>query len=170
MDRTRSKGSHQETKGTVGRRERMKTRRLDPYEEKKKWPEGTRCTRCGAYVVNGRWSWEHVPAVTGETLCPACRRINDHYPAGILEISGPFAASHMREITRLLRNVEAAEEQEHPLERIMTIEHPNAVLTVETTGIHLARRLGNALDKALNGVLTVEYGEGDEHVRVRWQR
>ena len=170
MDRTKSRGAFQKIKGTVGRRERMKASRHDPYEEKEKWAEGTRCSGCGAYVVNGRWSWEHAAVLTGETLCPACRRIADRFPAGILEISGTFAVSHASEIMKLLRNIQATEEQEHPLERIMTVRQENDKILVETTGIHLACRMGKSLTSAFKGDLFIQYGEGDEHVRVRWSR
>lgn len=170
VDRTKSKGAYQKTKGTVGRRERMKAARHDPYEEKKKWPDGTRCSSCGAYVVNGRWTWEHAAVLTGETLCPACRRIADRFPAGVLEIRGSFAAAHASAIMKLLRNVQATEEQEHPLERIMAVRQDGDKILVETTGIHLACRMGKSLTSAFKGDLSLQYGEDDEHVRVRWQR
>lgn len=118
----------------------------------------------------GRWSWGHAPVVAVDTLCPACRRIHNRYPAGVLEISGTFAESHEREVTRLLRNVETTEGQEHPLERIMTIRHEDERVIVETTGIHLARRLGESLRNAFQGNLAVTYGEDDEHLRIRWSR
>jgi hypothetical protein len=45
--------------------------------------------------------------------CPACRRTDDHYPAGILTISGAFAAAHDEEIRSLARHVEAGPHR-HP--------------------------------------------------------
>lgn len=170
MDNTRSKGKFSKRKGTIGQRERMKDARHDPYQEKRKWPEGTRCKECGAYYTSGRWSWVVPSPLTHETLCPACRRIADQYPAGALDISGDFFKEREKELVGLLRNVEAAENQEHPLERIMSVRREDDRLSVLTTGVHLARRLGDALEHAFQGTLTVQYGDNEHHVRVYWQR
>ena len=154
-----------------GRKDRLiKEKRHDVYQETHKWPEPTWCTTCGALFSNGRWSWQEAPAKAHETLCPACRRIADHYPAGYIEIKGSFFAEHQDEILNLIHNVEKQEKSEHPLERIISItvesEHP----LVTTTGIHLARRIGEALSRAYKGELSFQYLEGEESIRVNWQR
>ena len=48
--------------------------------------------------------------------------IEDDYPAGIVSISGGFAAAHGEEIEHLARNVEKREMADHALKRIMSIE------------------------------------------------
>lgn len=87
-------------------------------------------------------------AWANQTVCPACRRINDDYPAGIVELSGSFFAGHKEEILNLLKNEEVLEKKEHPMERIIKILEEDKGTVVSTTGIHLARRLGDAVNRA----------------------
>lgn len=169
MDRQRTERGNR-FKGTVGQKERFKDQRHDVYRERQKWPEPTRCTECGAVFTKGRWSWEQAPGKAQEAVCPACRRIADGYPAGFVEIRGPFFGEHREEIVHLLRNVETQEKGEHPLERIMGMQEEDGRTVVTTTGIHLARRLGSALSQAYKGQLSLQYGEAEEHVRVLWER
>jgi len=43
-------------------------------------------------------------------------------------------------------------------------------LRVETTGVHLARRIGDALEDSYQGELELDYLKGQNKVRVSWQR
>lgn len=158
-------------KGLHGRKDRLiKEKRHDAYQEKNKWSEPSQCTQCGALFVNGRWAWRQTPIKPYEVICPACRRIADRYPAGYVELKGPFFAEHLDEILNLIHNTEAQEKSEHPLERIMATTPEANLLLVTTTGLHLARRIGEALMRAYKGELTFKYAAGDEQVRVYWRR
>ena len=158
-------------KGLLDRKDRLiQEKRHDAYQEGHKWPESTHCTQCGALFVRGRWSWQEPPETVSETICPACRRIADHCPAGHIEISGPFFAEHHEEILNLIHNVEKQEKEEHPLERIMAIITEKEPTLVTTTGLHLARRLGEALTHAYKGDLSFRYADDETSIRVYWQR
>ena len=78
-----------------------------------------------------------------QDVCPACRRIEDGLPAGILTLHGDFARRHENEILNLARHEEAAEKSEHPLNRIMGIADTPEGLVIDTTDVHLPRRLGD---------------------------
>lgn len=164
------KGRYGDIKGTLGQRERMKDARHDVYKERRKLEEPTRCPRCGSVFTNGRWSWDVVSGVTKEATCPACRRIQDDYPAGYVELSGEFFQSHQQDILNLIENVETAEKMEHPTERVIAVRRDGDTTIVTTTGIHLARRMGDALKRAYKGDLELQYGESDDHLRVFWSR
>ncbi|MEX2162378.1 MAG: BCAM0308 family protein [Anaerolineales bacterium] len=144
--------------------------RIDPYESRKKLPDPTRCPTCKAVFLKGRWTWETVPDPVKEELCPACRRIKDRVAAGIVELSGPFFEEHRAEIESLINNQEKLEKERHPLERMMAMKPAKGGLRIETTGHHLARRLGNALKDAYQGELEIEYLKGQEKVRINWER
>lgn len=148
----------------------IKEKRHDVYQERSKWPENSRCSECGALYVNGRWTWQEAPARSHELICPACRRIIDRYPAGYVEIKGAFFVQHRDEILNLIRNVEKQEKDEHPLERIISINTDNGFPLLTTTGTHVARRLGEALSRAFKGELSFQYAEDDKVIRVYWQR
>lgn len=148
----------------------LKENRHDVYQERSKWRENSQCTECGALYVNGRWTWQEAPPLISKTVCPACRRIVDRYPAGHLEIKGPFLAEHRDEILNLVRNVEIQEKNEHPLERIIAITTKTSYIRVTTTGTHVARRIGNALSHAYKGELSFQYANSDKIIRVFWQR
>ncbi len=158
-------------KGTYKRRDRLvQGERHDVYRQAKKWPEPTQCSKCQAVFVNGRWTWAEPIQTAHKTVCPACRRIEDKYPAGVVEISGPFFAEHRTDIENLIRNVEQAEKGEHPLERIMAIADEEGTTVVSTTGVHIAQRIGKALARAYEGDLTISYGDAEQSVHIRWDR
>lgn len=52
----------------------------------------------------------------------------------------------------------------------MTISHGVDHTAITTTGIHLARRLGEALAKAYKGELSFHYADAEDTIRVSWQR
>lgn len=144
---------------------------LDPYKRSAKLHEPTLCPQCRAVYHRGRWQWMEPPEGAEETLCQACHRTNDRYPAGLVTLAGPFVAAHKDEMIRLVRHQEEAERPEHPLNRIMGIEQeaPDR-LVVSTTDIHLPRRIGEAVTRAYHGAVTEHFDEGGYFVRVNWRR
>jgi hypothetical protein len=128
------------------------------------------CPQCGAAYESGRWHWGAPPAGAGKHLCQACHRINDHYPAGEVRLSGAFHASHKEEIIHLVRRQEQFETAEHPLHRIMSLEDREDETVITTTDIHLPRRIGQALHSAYKGSLDVHYDEEGNFIRVNWHR
>lgn len=146
-------------------------KRNDAYVHQGKWPEPTVCGQCQSLFSGGRWTWnKDIPRGAKQALCPACRRINDDFPAGIVELSGPFFSTHKEEILNLLHHEEALEKQEHPMERFAKIIDEAQGTTVSTTGIHLARRRGDAVHRAYQGEYDIQYLEDEKFVRISWER
>ena len=141
----------------------------DPYQTRKKPKEPTACPDCGVVYHKGRWQRGDKPDNAHAERCPACQRIADDMPAGIVTLHGDFAKRHKAEITGLMRNEEAAENGEHPLNRIISIEETDAGLAVKTTDIHLPRRLGEALEAAFHGSLDMHFDDNAYFVRVDWR-
>ena len=142
---------------------------LDPYVAQRKPHEPTVCTECGAVYRRGRWQWGPKPADAAEMMCPACRRVHDRLPAGIVTVHGGPAQSHRDEIIRLARREEELEKPEHPLNRIMAVEDGAEGLVITTTDIHLPRRIGETLQRAVHGDLGMHFDEEGYFVRVDWR-
>lgn len=142
----------------------------DPYFQRHKPAEPAGCSECGAVFHEGRWQWLVMPVGAHLMRCPACSRIHDDMPAGWVTIEGEFASAHADELMELARNLEAREKAAHPLQRIMTVKRdgPRTVLT--TTGLHLARGIGDAFHRAYKGELNVHYSPDEYRVRVNWRR
>jgi hypothetical protein len=158
---------HRVRRGNPGLEEQIH----DPYRSTLKLRTPVRCAQCGATYRNGRWTWELIRGAKPHSIvCPACRRSNDHYPAGELSLSGSFLMEHADEALRLIRNIEKAECNEHPLHRIMAIERTSGRIVVTTTDIHLPRRIGHALENAWGGTLATHYDEAGYFVRAHWER
>jgi NMD protein affecting ribosome stability and mRNA decay len=104
------------------------------------------------------------------SLCPACQRIKDEYPAGFVTLSGEFLQEHREEILGLVHNVEEREKAQHPLKRIMEIRDEAGEISITTTDLHLARSIGDALHHAYAGELDYEYAKGADSLRVTWKR
>lgn len=153
------------------RRDELYSERIrDSYANAKKLPEPTRCTDCGAVFRGGRWTWEEAAPQAHASRCPACQRIHDDFPAGYVSLSGEFLGSHHDEILHLVRNHEAKEKAEHPLQRIMDVQEKDGETLVTTTDIHLARDIGEALHGAYKGELEYHYNKGQNLLRVSWRR
>lgn len=157
-------------KGKFGRRDRLvKEKDHDTYREGKKLPEPSLCQQCGAVFASGRWGWSEAPPGAEKTICPACQRIIDNFPAGYVELQGSFFEERREEILNLVSNEEKLEKGEHPLERIMQVKKENGHTLITTTGVHMARRIGEAVVRAYQGDLTFTYGDNEKTVRVNWQ-
>lgn len=143
--------------------------RHDQYQNNQEYAEPTICRECGALYKNGRWSWDDLPDHAGEAFCPACRRIADNYPAGYIEIKGSFFEQHEKEILNLIHNVGLLEQFQHPLERIIKIDPVEDHTLVTTTGTHLTRRIGDALERSYRGKLNY-YSDGENYIHIWWHR
>ena len=142
----------------------------DPYHASGKYVEPTRCGTCGLVYHRGRWQQGEAPATGNVAACPACRRIADKLPTGVLTLAGAFVAAHRADLVHLVRNEAERERTDHPLHRLMTLEEEPARVVVTTTDIHLPRRIGEALKHAYDGELDVKFGADEYTVRVDWRR
>ena len=143
---------------------------LDPYQRQQKLNDGTGCPQCGAVYLAGRWQWVARAEGAFKELCPACRRINDQFPAGVVTLRGDFAREHKEEMIRLARHQEEAEKKEHPLNRIISIDEDPQGVVVKTTDIHLPRRIGEAVKRAFHGKIEDHFEKDGYFVRVNWRR
>jgi hypothetical protein len=158
-------------KGLSGRRDRLvKEREHDVYRSRTKLRDPTLCMECGAVYRKGRWVWKTPPPDAIRSICPACRRAADRFPAGWIELQCGFFDEHQAEILNLVENVEKKEKAGHPMERIMAVERQPGGALVTTTGIHIARGIGAALVSAFHGHLNVCYLKDETCVRLRWSR
>jgi NMD protein affecting ribosome stability and mRNA decay len=156
------------------RRDQLRPEREhDSYKRMKKPPEPSFCPDCGAIFHNGRWQWGLRKEDAIEIRCPACLRVRDNFPSGFLYVNGPFLGVHRQEILGLIQHHADKARAEHPLARIITIEHPEGEddgMIITTTDIHLARDLGEALHHAYHGELEFHYNEAEKLLRVHWSR
>ena len=128
----------------------------------------TLCPRCGAVYHEGRWQWAAASEGSDNTLCAACRRINDNFPAGVVKLHGIFAREQMDEIIRLAGHQEEEEKREHPLNRIIGIEEEDEAIVITTTDIHLPPRIGTAVKRAFHGRLEENFDNAGYFVRITW--
>jgi hypothetical protein len=150
---------------------RLQEKVHDPYRPSAKLKGPARCTECGVNYVRGHWRWQGVwPPASVATVCPACRRVKDRYPAGEITVSGPFVAAHGKELEGLIRNTADNESREHPLHRIMDLRRRKDTIKVTTTDVHLPHRIGHALKDAWGGTLATHYDDQGYYARVTWQR
>jgi NMD protein affecting ribosome stability and mRNA decay len=159
-------------KGRTPRRNKgIKQQRHDVYKQKGKLSEGSICTTCGVVFSKGRWVWDYQGETSKQITCPACQRIKDGYPAGFIELSGAFYNQNRDEIINLVRNVEGSHMTEHPMQRIISI-HPGEEggTVIETTGVHLARRIGDSISRAYQGEYSFTYADNYNRIRVQWAR
>ncbi len=142
----------------------------DSYKLPGKLKEPTVCPECRAVFHKGRWAWGAVPSEAEAVTCPACHRIKDKYPKGLLTLKGSFVEKEHEQVAGLARRIEAKENKNHPLSRIMMVERRPEGIVLSTTDTHLPRRIGEALKHAYHGELDFHYDQDEDFVRVTWIR
>lgn len=157
--------------GLGARRDRsLQEYQHDTYKLRGKLKEPTLCPECGALFHKGRWTWGTAPSTAEKASCPACHRMRDKYPKGLVTIKGGFQDEQHEQVIGVVKNTEAIEKKEHPLSRIMSIETRREGLVISTTDSHLPRRIGEALKHAYHGELELHYDKDEDFVRVTWTR
>jgi len=156
-----------------GRHDRLiKDEIHDPYMARCKPVEPTVCPQCKVVFSSGRWQWQDaIPAKANELLCPACQRMRDNIPAGILTLKGDYFTEHRDEIMRLVNNKVDAQNKQHPMKRLMGVEQQDdGSCEISFTDMHLPRGVGEAIEHACKGELDIRYTRDADLVRVYWQR
>ncbi len=143
-------------------------REHDSYKIKGKLHDPSVCPTCRAVFHQDRWQWMPEPPGAMKHVCPACMRIHDHYPAGFVSLSGSFFVEHRDEVMLLLRAVEKQERERDPLKRIMAEEKHADSSLVTTTDIHLARLIGEAIQKTYQGELEFKLSPRRHLLQVNW--
>jgi NMD protein affecting ribosome stability and mRNA decay len=160
-------------KGQRGIRGGLRPHLEDPYLTRRSYKEPTVCPRCGLVYRHRRWQRMpdfDVASAAERHKCPACRKEEDHYVMGIVEISGDFFESRHDEIVNMLRNEEKKSLVNNPLDRIMGIFKEKSSMRVETTSENLAVHLGRMLHHAYGGDVEYRFSDEQKLVRVFWHR
>lgn len=130
---------------------------VDPYHPSGK-PYPAVCPNCHATEWQGRWRWDDPAPDLAPVLCPACERIRDGVAAHVLELRGNLQP-WWNEVRGMIGNVERAEVQEHPMERVMKLQVGDDHVIVPTTGLHVARRIVAALVRRFRRRVRLSFGE-----------
>ncbi|HZD54654.1 MAG TPA: BCAM0308 family protein [Candidatus Aquicultoraceae bacterium] len=155
------------------------TRETDPYIPRKSPPSVNICPECRAICRNRRWVIDEEEyslltrrggASVARRRCPACRKIADGFPGGLVTLRGGFVRAHRKEILNLVRNEEKRAMGVNPLGRIIALTEDEDGLEVTTTGEKLAQRIGREVYKACSGTLTYKWSDDSKLLRVRWVR
>ncbi|HEY5522996.1 MAG TPA: BCAM0308 family protein [Desulfuromonadaceae bacterium] len=147
-------------------------RSLDAYRSKDGVSGAVYC-QCGAVFSNKRWHFaERGVSPHGEqhVVCPACRRIADGNPAGIITLKGSFFAAHEAEIDNLIKNTSESAVMKNPLGRIMDINREEEGVTITTTDVKLAQKIGREVFKSHGGDLQFTWSHAVGPVRISWSR
>lgn len=155
----------------------MTQRSTDVYREKLGPQETALCGKCGAFYRNKRWLMDEAElnklrgdSTVTTVVCPACQRMADGNPAGVVTLSGSYLLEHENDILNMIKGTEARSRAKNPLGRIMEINQENDVLTVSTTEDKLAQKLGREVYKAHKGELHYSWSHDLHFVRVNWTR
>jgi NMD protein affecting ribosome stability and mRNA decay len=151
-------------------------RTRDSYIPRKGPLEVGVCPDCHAISRKKRWYLDEAEyaslARTGTVLrrCPACRKIADGFPSGVVMLQGKFLQTHRDEILTIARNEERRARETNPLERIMGIREWDESVEILTTDEKLAQRIGREIRKAYHGTVSYKWSEDANLVRVNWSR
>ena len=136
------------------------------------------CGGCRAVYMNKRWYAEGAVddttlrnAEAAKTVCPACLKIRDNFPGGIVTLKGDYVLPHKQDLLKLIRNEEDRARGLNPLERVMKVkENGYGSIIISTTNEKLAQRIGRAIKKAFHGEVTYHWSHENKLVRVNWVR
>lgn len=156
----------------TGEKGQRTPRSMDAYQ-KKGGVKGTVYCTCGAVYQNKRWSLQEAgfgPQEGNELVCPACRRVADRNPAGIVFLSGDFFEAHETDIHNLINNTVTGAVKKNPLGRVMDISREKNGVTITTTDVKLAQKIGREVFKSHGGQLQYLWSYAEAPVRVLWSR
>lgn len=145
---------------------------MDVYQEKSGVSGAAYCD-CGAVFSNKRWHLEEhgaKPPKAHRIACPACRRITDRNPAGIVSLNGSFLTDHGSEIDNLIKKTAQAAASKNPLGRVMDISKVKDGVIITTTDVKLAQKIGREVFKSHGGELQFTWSHSEDPVRVHWSR
>ncbi|MBI2083053.1 MAG: ATPase [Deltaproteobacteria bacterium] len=155
-------------------------REFDPYLARLDPKDKAACIKCQAIYHNKHWS---LPKQTNGTrkavsskevvkkiLCPACQKIRDHFPMGVVTLKGSYIKNHRDEILNLIHNEEHRAMGFNPLERLIAIYDQEGSLVVETTTEKLAQRIGSRLEHSHRGEVQYKWSHQNRFIRVEWER
>jgi NMD protein affecting ribosome stability and mRNA decay len=148
----------------------------DPYIPRKGTALVGVCPECHAISRKKRWYMDEAEyallARSGTALrrCPACRKIADGFPSGVVTLRGRFLRAHRDEILTVARNEERRARGINPLERIMGLKEGDDGVEILTTDEKLAQRIGREIRKAFRGTVDFKWSEDANLIRVTWAR
>ncbi len=155
-------------------------RETDPYIPRKSASAVGICPKCRAIYRNKRWVIDEkeyaaltrkgAPGGIAWGRCPACRKIEDGFVAGVVTLRGGYLRDHRDDIVNLIRNEEKRAMGFNPLERIIRMEDKGETLEIATTDEKLAQRIGRELRKACRGIVAYKWSEDSKLLRVNWAR
>jgi NMD protein affecting ribosome stability and mRNA decay len=155
------------------------TRETDPYLPKKTAPFLSTCPGCRAICRNKRWYLDEKEyalltrkkgADTAERRCPACRKIADGFPSGVVILRGGYVREHREEIRKIVRNEEKRAMGFNPLARIIEWKEREDGFELSTTAEKLAQRIGRVVRKACSGTVEYKWSGDSKLLRVNWVR
>jgi hypothetical protein len=123
------------------------------------------CRSCGATEWQGHWRWDEVPPGLPPVLCPACERIRDGAAAHRVVLTGALPPQWPA-VRELIAQVERAEVQADPLQRVLRIDIGDDRVEVPTTGLRIARQLVAAILRRWRHGLRVQFDE--ERTTIEW--
>lgn len=149
----------------------------DPYVPESGLKEPAVCRTCHAVYRHKRWQVEPEAVERLEqspdtqwVSCPACQKIAEHYPQGVVTLQGDYLWSHEAEIRNILTNEAERVLAKNPVARIMQMSKEDGRLVIETTEQKLAEQLGRTLNRAHQGDLQVVWSKSPRICRVSWER
>ena len=149
----------------------------DPYMPKGSKHEMSICKGCHAIYREKKWFLDEElykesfkKKTVNMVTCPACLKIKDNFPGGVVILEGDFLKIHEDEILNLVRNEGERSLRDNPLERIMSVDKIKGRIEIQTTNEKLAQKVGKAVYKAYAGRLEYKWSEHNKFVRVNWSR
>lgn len=135
------------------------------------------CKKCNAVYQNKRWHIDEKLSKSknerggiNKVFCPACQKIKDKFPGGIVTLKGGFLKEHKDEILNLIKNEEERAKGFNPLERIIEINSIDTGMELTTTNEKLAQRIGKRLSRAYQGKVGYRWSQDTKLLRVEWER
>lgn len=161
----------------VGEKGQRTARSTNAYLSNAGHKDVTVCPDCLLIHRNKRWVADAKEGKrllslsrTAREICPACRRVADDNPAGIVALSGAYLEQNWQEIQNLINRVAEQSIIKNPLGRIMTIDKGKNGITVTTTNDKIAQKIGREIFKAHKGELIYSWSHDQQLVRVTWNR
>lgn len=136
-------------------------------------PERAYCKVCGSVFFGRSWHWNKAKRDNFEknglpsVKCPACYKIQNDLPGGILSLIGVKDKMKLSDMVRDVKGMALDSQQKEPLSRVIRINEKTDEVVIYTTEAALAKKIGRHLTRTYAGSLSVD-DSTDKLARVVW--
>jgi hypothetical protein len=129
-----------------------------------------KCPECGVVFHHGKWKWDNKLYLDCQwRSCPACRKIKEQRPSGLLTLSGQTVQTKRSRVFRAIYKKIEQTKKHYPMNRLIKLDElPNGLKSLSFTDGQSPERIGRQLMKLFGGRLERKNAVTSDVSHLKW--